>query len=519
MAADIKPKFVPLRTVRDNWLYVRPEFLSTRVPQKQRMPFNGAQACTATLKSLYDIDHPRWNKVKDRVEVGIVKATADCGNTSVSMGFASRFFRHPQNADVDLVGFLNGGTDGLKLQFYGRQRTGNDKRVVVLAEVKNHFLKFSKVKMANYAPKDSEGEKTVEEIKVDLESEMRLAPWKDEDNKKKLGAKLGVEVSHLAIPVFAFVTGTIRNHWEQQSKEIQDQMDQHLTSLLKDWAKPWGACGDGAECSSYFIPQAHEGLCEFEACTTLYEQIGKFAPEPGKPNHPTCVASFGMGAGSCQWMTRKPGAHSGLHAILLRQGMNQSGLVHIMPSKIVSTYEDPLTSSLFDDFLTVVEMQTRPIIALKAGCLLVLDEYDKERVFVNHLTMNSARDIEIRVFYQSFDDPSRKVASTLSLDKTWLGKTSQELESDRSSLYSRICADAGRVFGSQQFFCIEVRGKDGYNRILENDSTIIVSTADAAWFTDVVEPKSNWSVFSTLAAEEDNWEGVESKNVTFHTGK
>jgi len=514
MAASIRPKFVPLRTIRDNWLYVRKEFLDIRTPEQVRMPFNGAQACAAALKSLHDIDHPRWNKVKNRIEVGIVKATADCGNTSVSMGFASRFFRDPKNADIDLVGFLNGGTRGLKLQFYGRQRS--DKRVVVLAEVKNHFLKFSKVAMANYAPKDPTDQKTVEGIMADLESEMKLAPWENQENKKKLGDKLGVDVSNLTIPVFAFVTGTIRNHWEQQSKEIQGEMDSHMTSLLKGYARPWGACASGSESSSYFIPQAREGECEFEACTTLYQQIGKFAePESGKATQPTCVASFGMGAGSCQWMTRRPGANSGLHAVLLRQGMNQAGLVHLMASKIINTYEDPETSFMFDDFLTVIELQNRPIIALKAGCLLILDEYDKDKVHIENLTKQSAHDLEIRVFYQTSEDSNRRVASTLSLDKSWLGKTAQEIEDSRSALYSRICADAGKAFESQQFFHFECRGRDGYTRVLENDSTIIVSGGDAVWFTDALESKSKWSVYSALA-KEDDWEGVEG-NVIMHT--
>lgn len=76
------------------------------------------------------MDDPGWLLMRNRVWVGLVKATQDCGNSSVSMGFAKRYFElHPGKK---FVGFINGGTGGVKMQMYGHK----DGRVFTILEGK-----------------------------------------------------------------------------------------------------------------------------------------------------------------------------------------------------------------------------------------------------------------------------------------------------------------------------------------------------------------------------------------------
>jgi len=80
---------------------------------------------------------PAW---RNQIQIGIIKSTFECGNTSVSMGLAVSYFakKHLNKDNNKVVGFLNCGTGGIKFQLYTcLQQKNNDRyRVALVAEFK-----------------------------------------------------------------------------------------------------------------------------------------------------------------------------------------------------------------------------------------------------------------------------------------------------------------------------------------------------------------------------------------------
>jgi hypothetical protein len=107
-AADQLFMAFQLRNIRDLWNFMKDRWVPvSHVDYRMQQ---GLKYTLVALKNLYFLEHPQWSSVRDKIVVGLRKETSDCGNTSVAMGFAAKYFnKHPAKA---VVVFINCGSGG-----------------------------------------------------------------------------------------------------------------------------------------------------------------------------------------------------------------------------------------------------------------------------------------------------------------------------------------------------------------------------------------------------------------------
>jgi len=121
------------------------------------------------------------------------------------------------------------------------------------------------------------------------------------------------------VEVFAFVTGSLRNHFEKlcvensNSPELQEilcEVTNIFTSGSSLLARPVsdvldfdipGKREEGKEHGSYLLPQDFEARMEFEGSATLYLQAYKGLPRDKRNVKLEVVASLGIGVASSQF--------------------------------------------------------------------------------------------------------------------------------------------------------------------------------------------------------------------------
>jgi len=184
---------IPLSQIPNVWLLVSKTLQGANYDKSEEGPLHGLDAALTLLKNLYLMQDESWVEVRDRITIGLIKDTADYGNTSVSMGAAA------MKSECEKVGFLNCGTGGVKYQFYSRE---NGCLRLVSEYKPKGGANFNNLKIGGYNPKDLE---TSEATKAALARELcdSKLPWKGQDD----------------VPVYVFITGTIRQYWEEAKEE------------------------------------------------------------------------------------------------------------------------------------------------------------------------------------------------------------------------------------------------------------------------------------------------------------
>lgn len=170
-------------------------------------PTFALQATLTLLKELYFLDNAAWRQLRDKVSIGLIKDTKNHGNTSVSMG---KFTFHIHSLNIcflsgaaktapefeSCVGFLNCGTGGVKYQMYSKKGC-----LHLEAEAKpKGGASPNALQVGPYTPASAVSFEATRKL---LEEELKNAPWKDLEN----------------VPVYAFVTGTIRQAWEDAAEK------------------------------------------------------------------------------------------------------------------------------------------------------------------------------------------------------------------------------------------------------------------------------------------------------------
>jgi hypothetical protein len=256
------------------------------------------------------------------IQVGMFKETQDCGNSSVSMGFAKVFFDKKENQKRNFVAFLNCGTGGTKYQLYYRNPVTN--APTTIAEAKPGKCALSQLDpCGTYKPEDTLPRQTLDEIRAEYLTGLQKAPWKQlvsDDSSLP-------DISELLDPnfkPFAFITGSIRNWWEPKKREERYEMDEVIKDLFGDHVIPVtdllgkNSSGklsspkmissdddigssyidmdeDGEKHESYFLCQNQEGRMEALGVYAMYKAI--FAKQQRKL---VPVVIIGIGSGSCQ---------------------------------------------------------------------------------------------------------------------------------------------------------------------------------------------------------------------------
>lgn len=125
----------------------------------------------------------------------------------------------------------------------------------------------------------------------------------NEKFRAKLAKQFKVSEKKLAIPVFGYVSGAMRDHWEAESKEGRESMEATINTILGTCLGPdsqFSAVLQG-EPSSYLIRQLLEGQMELVACRAFYRQCGAVTGQHLEP-----VIALGVGKVASQWTFANP---------------------------------------------------------------------------------------------------------------------------------------------------------------------------------------------------------------------
>lgn len=316
--------------------------------QDLKGPNDGLRACLRLLRDLWYYPNAQWRLVRLRVLIGLVKDTENHGNTSVSMGMAKGFFDANPNPLTSAVGFLNCGTGGIKYQYYLRI----SERIFVVFEFKpKDGANPNALEFPGYNPKKP---MSFDQVRRLLGQEIVQAS-KDFANKLK-------EKDYVlppCVPIYAFITGPFREFYEKAPPEIKQQLNEFTGRVFVEIALP--IIGNNG---SYFLPQEAEGTYELTGTQCMYRQLSNDSLLlPGTQ----VIGSFGIGRGSCQWMIQ-----SGSEVFLcgLNHGMtNPQGLATLSDSVIPQLF----SREKLPKFLRSIMSCERPVIALKSGCSLLLE--------------------------------------------------------------------------------------------------------------------------------------------------
>lgn len=292
----------------------------------------------------------------EQIEISFRKDTTT-HNTSVTAGIAARLLK----CEGEMVWILNCGTGDVKYQLYSfKNGTPN-----VVKEVKSPGKGMSVsgltslIESAGYDPLMQDGDE-------------KPSPITDEALILGLCQDLQPLVANFPAPVYAVITGTIRQHRANlllvENSPIPRVMDNELERVFQRvcdttgiQVKPWNG-------ESYFISQTGEGECEFIACKNLVSSV--------KPNS-RVIGFQGIGKGSSQFgllLTNRDGTSE--HRIFgFPYGMNKYTQLSGLGNFIECIFNDPMILEKF--FLTLITLATKgetPVFALKSGCLIAVDK-------------------------------------------------------------------------------------------------------------------------------------------------
>jgi len=202
-----------------------------------------------------------------------------------------------------------------------------------------------------------------EKAKEQLLQELSVAPW------------TGVPQT----PVYAFVTGTIRQHWEEASDSEKKKLDEEMFQFFKDTnVKPLIS-------TSFFLPQDEEGNFELRGTRGMY---GNLVSAGLLEKGTSVVGSFGIGRGSCQWTVLSKTGQPLL--IGHKAGMTNLPKLKEVTDTVMGEYKNPESLELFLDAL---ETSDKPVIALKSGAVLALEAFPNLKAQLKASEANkSARD-------------------------------------------------------------------------------------------------------------------------------
>jgi hypothetical protein len=361
-------------------------------------PMNGPYCSMRAVSHLLK----RLNKdpVLAHLQVCTVK-DGDGLNTSVTLGFAKTLARHRLFIKYAIV--LNMGTGNPKFQVYERVKSGG---VRVTTEVKSKgvatqpTISPSSIDFEGFVPIKEEGPRKTQQI-----FEVNNQGWFD-DCMVKLSTKLSTlsPMELDAIPVFAVVTGTVRQHYFKM-KENRLDMDRQMHEMLSNMT---GNRALNMKETSFFISQADEGKYEFAALEEVVQSVN--------PNT-MLILGLGIGRGSTQ-LPYRSSVDQGVRVCGIAKGMggkdpnnplyvcgeeegktleNDTEYSKTMLYDILDNWKGPSgTHGLpaLDDIrrqiVTCLAHGKIPVMGLKSGALIYYETLDEDQKKGNHKEVDSS---------------------------------------------------------------------------------------------------------------------------------
>jgi len=295
-------------------------------------------ALVFTLLSTMELWNALADAIREKLCIGLIKETINFGNTSVSMGAAV-------TSKHKCVVFLNCGTGGIKWQLYYRKN--GVYRLVDEFKPKNGASPNA-LSIGSHAPKNA--------VEFALGREKLEKEYAD---ARKYFSKYNLPID---TPFLAFVTGTLRQCWEEADAEGRTIYETKMVDLFATIASAFS--------TSFFISQDDEGKLELIGARQLYSNLVKAGQlEEGTK----VIGSFGIGKGSVQWTILNAlykeimvGLQVGMNKAKELKGSSKAMIAEMIPEE----GERP-----FDDLVAMCKKRSnkRPTIAWKSGCLLLLD--------------------------------------------------------------------------------------------------------------------------------------------------
>lgn len=340
------------------------------VPSSSSSSVAGLHGALVGLRSLYGLGGEKWSYAREKAEVGLIKGTSDCGNSSVSMGFASLHFR---DRDEGVMAIIN-LAQTLRFQIYVKSQGTVlcllDQRVATKGSLNN-------LKVGNFVPRKEE---SIPTIATEFKQCFTNPPWQNPKLLLKLSkqANLPRDVSTEPVTLFAFVTGELRNYWEKledvkEAEEIALTVKGIVESLLPSLATPGKA-------NSFLIRSLEEGQMELEGVRCMYQQ---FSLATGHALEP--VVCFSVGRKNCMWTMLSVDDPSVRNAtqVELPFGTDDEDFGPKLSAALTNAYQDQtdMLGALVD---SVTRRGNLPVIALKSGCLQSLEDvYQDDKLVVS----------------------------------------------------------------------------------------------------------------------------------------
>jgi hypothetical protein len=316
--------------------------LKQSADEKAQGPIAGFEVTGETLQVIKDAlgDDSKY------VHIGLIKGTKEYGTTSVTMGAAVDYLsQHPNQTKVV---FLNSGTGGIKFQ---------------LAESKNGIISL---------PAESKDAKEGED--VPSPNALVIGNYKPKKHfpfpansklmKEKLAEFLKENNLPSDTPVFGFVTGSVREKWEEANGKDKAQFDNTMNAYFE---------GSGVlplkNGGSYFIEQDGEGTYELRGTRCMYANLVKVGLLDEECE---VVGSFGIGRGSTQWMIRRSDGTEML--IGHKAGMDKLDALKTLPGVV----KKQLTSETVEQVRSSVKGK-KAVIAVKSGAALLIERNEDVR--------------------------------------------------------------------------------------------------------------------------------------------
>lgn len=387
---SLRHEIIFFSDIPDKWRIVN-NLLDGGVSQEDEGPVHALHATCLALKNLWYLhgieskDDPEWKTIRETVLLGLIKDTKKQGNTSVSMGAAKLKF--DENKSTRRVGFLNCGTGGIKYQLYSSKRCQH---------LKDEFkpkggASPNALEIGSFKPKQPVSFEATKEL-LAKELANKDIPWAEKED----------------VPLYAFVTGTIREHWERADEQEKAVLEAKMKELFEPHnIKPQGP--------SYFMPQDDEGTLELLGAQQMYANL----VEAGLLDSGTkVVGSLGIGKGSCQWMIQEPDGKMTL--VGHKAGMTNLPKLAELSDTLTTAYGDSVKWTKFKQSL---QAAGNGLIALKSGAALLIDNKNyaklKQELVARetyrprtvHVTLGGAGPIEPHTWTGSLDRLCAEVQS------------------------------------------------------------------------------------------------------------
>ena len=353
--SDYDALLIPMRRIAaDNYAAIM-DSLPTDANNAAVVAF---RATLQTLNGLWHLPDAEWRKVRDNVNIGIVKETKSYGNASVSMGCATRYFAG--NPTRSGVVFLNCGANGIKYQYYRKENN-----IIFVAH--------------EYEPKDGASpnaitargytfERPVEYIHNASLLNNELFDFSNEVSIKFANVQdtySSITEGPSSVETFAFITGSIRESWGRSMNRDS------LETVMRDYfySTTPGSAGViiNSFSDSFFLSPSLEEELEFLGTSKMYENLESV----GLINRgSTVISSFGIGL-DMQNVWKDPRDISQTVTIDYKAGMDRPDVLAKLPYFVI-----PKLNNALHLIIEYASHCAIPVIALQSGCMLYLESLD-----------------------------------------------------------------------------------------------------------------------------------------------